>query len=485
MSLREDIISGTRYSALATAVQSTINFVVAIIIARLLAPEIFGLLAMATVFTGFSNLIVGFGTHDAIIRHEDVNRKFLSSIFWFNSSIALVVVIIMLLASGWIANFYGYPILRKIVRYTSLNILFSALAIVPRGVLQRNMNFRALFFEALIIAPISGSVAIYLAWRGFGVWSIVAQQMVSVIGGTFLVWMLVGWFPRASFDVKHIKQIFSYSSYLSLTKISNYFTKQGDLFLIGKFIGAESLGIYSKGYGLLTKPLKMINGIIIPVVFSAACKLQEDFSKLQSLYLKSTKSMAGIYFPLWVGSVFLAEPFVLILLGEQWRQVIPLLPIFTTNLMFLAQGSISIHYLKALGKTKKLFALVLISSFITFFSFVLGLQWGIRGVAIGYCVSIIIQYILITQSVGKYIDLPFHKILFALKIEFLCMIVMGLGIGITLYIISFTKINTYLFQLILGGGTGILFYIVIFWLVQPEIVHFIVKDILKLNKGKA
>ena len=484
MSLRSDIISGTRYSAIANAVRYIFNFIVVIIMARLLAPEIFGLLAMAMVFTSINTLFVDFGTRDAIIRHEDVDREFLSSLFWFNLSIGVAVFLIMLLASGWIADFYGHPILRKIVRVTSLNILFSAMAIVPRGVLLRNMNFRILFFEALFMTPISGSVGIYLAWRGFGVWSLVVQQMISLIGGNILVWVLVGWFPLLSFDLKHIKQIFSFSSYLSLSKFSNYFTKQGDLFLIGKFLGAGPLGIYSKGYGLLRTPLKLVNGAILPVLFSAISKIQQDSSRLQSFFLKASKNMAMIYFPLWVGSVFLAEPFIMVILGEQWRAVIPLVPIFTTNLLFLALGSISAHYLKALGETKKLFTLVMVSSIVTILSFVLGINWGVKGVAIGYALSTIFQYIILTLPTCRLINLPFYKVMLNLKIEFLSAAVMALGIYIAVTLISLMEIDSFLFELIAVGFTGALFYFTIFWFVQPKSVHSLVRDLLGFNKRK-
>jgi len=467
---------------MATFAQYSFNFIVSIIMARLLAPEIFGLLAMATVFTSINNLFVDFGTRDAIVRQKEIDRGFLCSIFWFNIFIGLVVFLIMLLASRWIADFYGYPILQTIVCLMSVNILFSAMAIVPRGLLIREMNFRAFFWEASLIPPISGLIGIYLAWQGFGVWSLVTQQMIAVIGGSILVWILVGWFPNFTFQLFHIKQIFPYSSYLSVTKISNYFTKQGDLFLIGKFLGAASLGIYSKGYGILTKPLKMINGTILPVLFSAISKIQDEVDKLNEVYLQASKNMAILYFPLWVGSIFLAKPFVIVLLGQRWKDVIPLIPIFMTNLLFVSQSSIASHYLKALGETKKLFALTVITSIAIVISFAIGLNWGIGGVAVGYCLAVIFEYFLFTMFTIKLIKLSLLEIIINLKGVFLNALIMSLTIILAEMILFRLTLNPMeILQLLLPGVLGVGAYVYVSWITMPD-ARTLAKDLLPSKK---
>jgi PST family polysaccharide transporter len=438
---------------------------------------------MATVFTSVNTIFVDFGTRDAIIRHEEVDRKFLSSIFWFNFSIGVVVYLMMYLISSWIANFYGYPILRDIVRLTSLNILFTAMTIVPRGVLLRNMNFRVLFFEMLIISPISGFVGIYMAWKGFGVWSLVARQMILMIGGNILVWVFVGWFPLLSFDFRHVKQIFSYSSYLSLTKFSNYFTKQGDMFLIGKFLGAIPLGIYSKGYGLLRKPLKMVNGTILPVMFSAISKFQQDIKKLQNTYLKTSQALAIIYFPLWVGSILLAKPVILVLLGEKWEGVIPLMPIFMTNLMFISQSSIGSHYLNALGETRKLFRIALGNAIVIILSFVIGLRWGITGVAIGYCLAVIFGYCIFTFFVSKRIELPIKEILLNPKEVYFNGSLMVILIVIVQVTLKYLNLNSDIVELLVAGFFGVGIYVLSTWITIPEF-RVLTLDFLNLGENE-
>jgi O-antigen/teichoic acid export membrane protein len=487
MTLQKSVISGMRYSGLGTIVQYSFQLIVSIIMARLLAPEIFGLMAMATVFTGINNIFADFGTRDAIIRHEKVDRDFLSSIFWFNTFISGLFFGVMVILSGSIAEFYGYPIIRQIINLLSLNILFSATSIVPKAILMRDMNFRALFLVALITPPISGGVGIYLAVQGFGIWSLVFQQMIAVLVRSILVWFLVGWSPKILFKLDHIREIFSYSSFLIFTKIANYFTKQGDLFLIGRFLGAAPLGIYSKGYGLLTTPLKMINGTIIPVVFSAISKIQEQVSKLQKAFLSASKNMAIIYLPLLVGSIFLAEPFILLLLGDKWVDVVPLVPIFTLNLLFVAQSSIASHFLKALGETKKLFIMTMVTSVVMIISFIIGLQWGIKGVAINYCLAIIFEYFLFTTTAIRLIDLSLLKIFLNLKEVIFNALVMVLTIVIFQALISITNFNKfkYAIELLIPGFFGLVFYLLSTWITLPDFRSIIqllfLKDTQKKN----
>jgi len=483
MELRERVLTGARYTTLTSILQYVFSFAISVAMARLLDPETFGLLAMATVFTSINNLLVDFGTRDAIIRHEKVDRSFLSSVFWFNTAIGVIVSSIMLLASQLIANFYGFPILRWIVCLTSVKIIFSAMGIVPRAILMRNMNFKATFFEKMIVIPVSGIIAIVLALQGFGVWSLVAQQVMTVIVGTVLVWVFAAWFPKPSADIDHIRQIFPFSSYLSVTKFSNYFTKQGDLFLIGKFLGAVPLGIYSKGYGILRKPLKLVNGSILPVLFSAISKIQQDPPKLRSVYLQASKSMALIYFPIWVGGVLLAEPFVISLLGERWEPVVPLFPIFLTNLLFVAQASIGSHYLKALGEAQKLFVAILVSSVVIVSSFVIGLRWGTKGVAMGYCLATVFEYILLTTLVCRLINLSMMKILLNLKTVFFNALVMALGIHIALSLMSYVKIDSHLFSLAMGGTVGLLLYSMASWFTLPD-ARFFLREFLVRSKTK-
>ena len=398
---RLSVFSSLRYNSAAKIFDALFAIIFGITMARILDPSVFGLLAIASIFTGISAIFIDFGTGDAVIRHDEkkINNQFLSSIFWFNTLIGVFVSIILILLSGFIAQFFEKIIIQKIITIFSLNIIFAAMSIVPRSIIKKKLDFKSIFYERIIILPISGIAGIKLALDGYGLWSIVLQQIIVVTGGTLLIIHLSKWRPSFSFNISHINDIFHFSSYLSGTKILNYFTKKGDLFLIGKFIGDYQLGIYSKGYQLTVKMLKTINGIAIGVLFPSISKFKNDQEKLKSSFLRVSEVMFSIYGFIFLIGLLYSEVLVSIILGHKWKDLSPMIPIFLLLALFFGFSSIGSHYLKALGRTKTLFKIIIFTSIFTMLSFIIGISWGIIGVASGYLIStMLLSSILIFKS---------------------------------------------------------------------------------------
>tara|TARA_B110000261_G_scaffold156736_1_gene190981 strand:- start:13 stop:1479 length:1467 start_codon:yes stop_codon:yes gene_type:complete len=403
--LKTKAIIGLKFSSASKIFEIILGLVIAIIMARLLAPKDFGIIAMCSVFTGISALLINLGTSDVIIRQDEdkVTKGFLSSIFWINFLIGVITTIILVLMSGWISRLYGYEIIQPIVTILSVNIIFSAMVNVPTSIIIRNLDFKKILYQKVLILPISGFIGIMMALNGYGIWSLVIQQVVYVIGGSLFLWYLSKWLPAFSFDIQHIKQIFHFSGYLSLSKFVNYFTKKGDLFLIGKYIGNDSLGIYSKCYQFTVQITKSINGIIIKVMYPSISKIKDDSTRLSEVFLVVSQVMLSIYSLIFlIGAMFSSE-IVHLILGERWSGMIPLIPIFLLLGLFLGLGSISAHFLKALGHAKLHFKIVFFNSILTITLFIACLQWGIKGVAIGYLFSIFILFILLSKSCIGYL----------------------------------------------------------------------------------
>ena len=398
---RLSVFSSLRYNSAAKIFDALFTIIFGITMARILDPSVFGLLAIASIFTGISAIFIDFGTGDAIIRYDEkkINNQFLSSIFWFNTLIGVFISIILILLSGLIAQFFEKIIIQKIIIIFSFNIIFAAMSNVPRSIIRKKLDFKSIFYERIIILPISGIVGIKLALNGSGLWSVVLQQIIVIVGGTLLIIHLSKWRPNFSFKIDHINDIFHFSSYLSGTKILNYFTKKGDLFLIGKFIGDYQLGIYSKGYQLTVKMLKTINGIIIGVLFPSISKFKNDHEKLRLSFIRVSEVIFSIYGFIFLIGYLYSEILVRIILGHKWQDLSPLIPIFLLLALFFGFSSIGSHYLKALGRTKILFRVVLFTSIFTLISFIVGINWGIIGVASGYLIStILLSFILIFKS---------------------------------------------------------------------------------------
>ena len=362
--------------------------------ARILDPSVFGILAMASIFTGISSLLIDFGTGDAIIRHDDdlTSDEFLSSIFWLNTLIGLIIAAIFVLLSKSIATFFGHDIIRIIIIIFSINIIFSAMSNVPRSLIRKKLDFKSIFYHRAIVLSLSGIIGIILALKGYGIWSILLQQVITTPMETFLYIFLSKWIPHFSLKRKHVEEIFHFSSYLSGTKFLNYFTKKGDLFLIGKFLGDYQLGLYSKGYQLTIRLLKTINGIILGVLYPSISKIKDNKQILRKSFLEVSQVMFTIYsFVVLLGFLF-SEKAVNVILGEKWSDLAPMIPVFLLLALFFALGSTGGHYLQALGHTKLLFKIVIFTSALTIISFIVGLNWGILGVALGYLFSTAILY---------------------------------------------------------------------------------------------
>lgn len=483
--LHQKVYTGLRYNSAAKIFEAVFTVVFAVIMARLLDPSVFGILAMSSIFTGISTIFINFGTGDAIIRHDEdkTTNEFLSSIFWFNSLISICVVFILILLSQPIANFFGHQIIRLIIIFFSLNIIFAAMAIVPNSILRKRLDFKSLLYQRIIIIPVSGIIGIIFVLNGYGIWSLVIQQIIATVGSSILLIYFSGWIPSLTFKSNHIKEIFHFSSYLSLSKFVNYFTKKGDLFLIGKFLGDYQLGIYSKGYQFTIRILKMINGIIIGVLYPSISKIKNDKNKLRSLYIKINNILVIIYFPFVAGIFLLSRAFVLSILGDKWVATIPLLQIFSISMFFLAVGSIASHYFMVLGKANILFKITFLSSIIAIVFFIVGLRWGIIGVALGYCFYSILHFILLSYLIMKELNLIWYEILSGLKKAVIATSSMIICIHATLLIIDMYLGQQHLLHLLLGTLVGIISYFIVLWLIKAEELYFL-KEMITLNRSR-
>ena len=400
-------IKALKFSTASKLFEVFATLIITMVMARLVEPKDFGIIAMCSVFTGVSALLVDFGTSDAIIRQKEkkLSSGFLSSIFWLNTLIGILFMLVIVLVSGWIAELYGYEIIEPIITVLSITVAFSAMASVPTAIVIHGLDFKRVFFQKLFSLSVSGFVGIAMALNGYGVWSLAAYQFVYVISASLIIWYLSSWMPSLLFEAKHIKDIFNFSYYLSLSKIMNYFTKKGDLFLIGKYVDAESLGIYSKGYQITVKIIKSINDVVIKVMYPSMSKIQDDKDMVSNVYMSVFQVSLSLYSIVFlIGYMYSAE-IVLLLLGEQWIDVASLVPVFLLLSLFLGVASVSSHSLKALGYTKLMFKIVSFCSALTILSFIIGLQWGIKGVAAGYLFSVVILFFLLLKGCLNYLPI--------------------------------------------------------------------------------
>lgn len=358
---KKSFIKGIGYIAIAKYSGIIINLLITSILARILTPSDFGMVAIATVFIVFFSLLSDMGIAPAIIQFKQLTKEDFASIFGFTFWIALFLSLLFYLISPLIAQFYVEPKLTNICRILSLQIFFATLNIVPQALLLREKKFNVIAIRNITIQVICGIFAIIWAYNGGSIYALLVSPVVGTGLALLVNTMCMKIRISLLFSTTPIKLISSYSIYQFLFNFVNYFGRNLDKIIIGKVISVSSLGYYEKSYRLMQMPIENINGVIAPVLHPYLSDCQNDLNKMHSIYNKMTKILLTIGF-LMAGILFMcSRELVLIVFGEQWEAAVPCFRILSlsvaTQISTVSIGS----FLQACNQTKLLFKLGLLN----------------------------------------------------------------------------------------------------------------------------
>lgn len=455
MDLRKKTIHGLVWSAISQVGQQISQILIAVILARLLSPDDFGLLGMATVFTGFVAIFGELGISSALIQKQDINEEHLSSAFWLNIFTGILLTLIFIMGSSAIARFYNRPELKLIMFALSFNFVFTSFAIVQRTILTKDMNFKALATRDMLAFVISGILGIYLAYNGYGVWSLVYQLFSFTVISSILLWVVSKWRPKFIFSISAIKDILGFSLNLTGFNIVNYFARNIDQLLIGKFLGAQALGFYSLAYKMMLYPLQNISMVANRVMFPAFSKIQHDLENVRNIYLRMVKAASLITFPLMFGLFIIAPELINVILGPKWQAVAILIKIFCVCGMVQSIGVISGNIFLSQGRADIQFKFGVIGSITVFVCIAIGLQWGILGVVIFYTCEQLLWGLFVMNLTGSLIKVHFINFYIYLKNS----IIIGLGVMLFMWMIRSILHFDQLINLMVSIASGIFFYI--------------------------
>lgn len=457
MGLKKKTISGIIWSFGSQGGKQVSQFIITAVLARLLSPKDFGLLGMATVFTGFVTLFAELGVSGALIQKQNVDDNHLSSAFWLNIVVGIILTLIFIALAPLIAGFYNKPELKPILIVLSFNFVLSSFTVIQQTILTKDMDFRALAVRDVTAVIISGIVGIYLAYNGHGVWSLVYQLLTFTFVNGFLLWILSKWRPKFIFSITAIKDIFHFSANMTGFNILGYFSGNIDYLLIGRFLGSESLGYYTLAYKLMMVPLRNVTAVISKVMFPVFSQIQNDLEKVCKTYLKMIKAIAFITVPAMFGLFVIAPEFINIIYGPKWSPVIGLVKIFCFCGIAQSIGGTVVNIRLSQGKAGLQFKIGMLNTFFATILISIGLKWGIYGVTFFYtvfsiiwsCYTVYITLPLIKMKLSTFIAnlyMPFTTSLFLLFIlllikryillsQLLTLIILPL-IGIIVYVIS-------------------------------------------------
>ena len=380
-------VQGVFWTGGGQVIRQVTGILATIILARTLLPEDFGLLGMAMVFVGFSQLFSDFGIGSAIVQKSEVNQLELASSFWANTLVGLVIALLLVACAPLIAEFYGNERISPVLMVLAFSLLLSALTTVPRAILYRTMEFPAVAKAQVGGSLCGAATAILMALNGYGVWSLVAQPIVGNLVNLIISWRLSRWLPSMTYAWHSIRDLVHFSGGVLGSSIITYATRNLDDLLIGKFLGSTPLGYYSFAYKLMLFPISQVSSVIVKVMFPTLSNLKDDLPRFRHVYLKSIGAISFITFPMMFGLFAVAEEFVLLVLGDKWLPMLPVLKILCFVGMFQSVGTTVGTLYLATAKTGLLFRVSMWSGLVIILSFFAGLPWGIVGVTGSYAVA--------------------------------------------------------------------------------------------------
>lgn len=408
-SLKNKTLKGTIWGTIERFSVQGIQFLVMIIMARILTPEDYGLIGMLAIFIAISQSLIDSGFSQALIRKQDRSEIDNSTIFYFNIVVGLILYFILFLSAPLIAEFYNEPILTPLTRVISLSIIINSLVVVQRALLTVKIDFKTQAKATLTGALVSGVVGITMAYTGFGVWSIVAQQLTNFTIIMLLLWFYSNWRPKWIYSWNSFNELFSFGSKLALSGIIDTIYRNIYLIVIGKVFKASDLGFYTRAHQFADFPSANVSGIIQRVSFPVLCSIQNDDERLKIVYRRFLRISAFIIFPLMMGLAGVAKPFVILVLKEQWAFTGELLQIICFAMMWYPVHAINLNLLQVKGRSDLFLKLEIYKKFVGVIIIASTVPFGLKAMCYGSILTSIISLIINTHYTGKLLGLGFFK----------------------------------------------------------------------------
>lgn len=382
--------SAVLWSSLDVLVRYGLTFIILTLLARLLTPEDFGTIALISLFIGLAKLFIDAGFSQALIQKQETTLEEESTVFWFNLCAAFFVLIMLFSISVQIAEFFALPILSQLTQFMAVNLLLSALGTIHVTLLTKQLDFKTPMKTGLLATLISGCIAIYLAWNGYGVWALVVQTIVGTLVNTLLLWYLCPWRPLYYFNIKALRKLLDFGGWLFVSSLLDTIYQRGYVLLIGKFYGTYNLGIYNNANYIQQMPTGVISSILFRITFPLFSSISHDKEQLRTKVRQVIRSVMLVSTPVMVGLATVADLFIPMLFGEQWLTTIPILQVLCLIAIIHPLQIINLQALKAQGHSRIFFKIEVIKKIFGTTLLLIGSFFGIIGIAWGRVASSII-----------------------------------------------------------------------------------------------
>ena len=333
-SLKGKTAKGVLWSSVERFSTQGVQFVIMIVMARLLTPKDYGLIGMLAIFLAVSQSLIDSGFSQALIRKQHRTETDNSTVFYFNLAVGVILYLLLFLSAPWVADFYDTPELTAVMRVVCLGVIINSLAVVQRALLTVNIDFKTQAKASFSAALISGCTGIVLAYSGHGVWALVVQQLLNLGINTGLLWLFSSWRPKRLYSWQSFHELFAFGSKLLASGLLGTLYNNVYTIVIGKLFSAGNLGHYTRAQHFAEFPSSNLTGIMQRVTYPVLCSIQDDDKRLEKVYRKFLKLSAFVVFPLMLGLSAVARPFIRVAIGEQWEYCAILLQIICFSMMW-------------------------------------------------------------------------------------------------------------------------------------------------------
>ena len=359
-----------------------VSFIVSIVLARLLLPADYGLVTMVTIFITIANVFVSNGFGESLVQKQDADNVDFSTIFYFEIVFSFGIYMILFIAAPYIADFYNEPVLCNVLRVFALRVPLAGINSVQQAYVKKKMIFKKFFFSTIIGTIVSAVVGIALAYKGFGVWALIAQYLCNSVMDTVILWVTVKWRPNLVFSFTRLKELVAYGWKIMAAGLINSFYSQLRSLVIGKVYTASDLAYYNRAQQFPQLLVTNVNASIDGVLFPAMSNEQNDKERIVRIMRRSIKVSSFVLFPLMVGLAVVSTPLIRLMLTEKWLPCVPYLQVICIQFMLQPIQTANLQAIKALGRSDLFLKLEIIKKIVGILSILLVMRMGVMAIAV-------------------------------------------------------------------------------------------------------
>lgn len=484
MSIKQKAVKGALWTAIQNWIGQAGAFVVFFVLARLLQPEDFGLVALANVFLAFMQIFLEQGFAQALIQRDELEPEHLDTAFWTNIIIGLILATISFVSAEGIAYGLKQPELIPVLRCFSFIFLINAFRGTQQAILERQFAFKVIALRSVLGIVVGGFVGITMAVQGFGVFSLVGQQLTNELVGTIVLWQASDWRPKFKFSWTHFQELFKFGSNILVLNFIGFFNTRLNEFLIGYFLGSVVLGYYAISYRILQVATQLLVRTTSGVSLPTFSRLKNDLDRFRSTFYTVTRLTSAIAFPVFAGMAVMAPELVPVMFGQQWLPAVPLIRLLAIAGIVRSVSFFKSSVLVALGEPAWTVRLKILSVVINIVGFFIAYPWGILAVTAAIVIRGIIVFPIGQWAIARIISIPLGTYLK----QFVVPLTSSLGmIAVLLLSKNYLTSGIEIKILVLGINTllGAITYLLMIWILSPKILQeFLDIGKIALSKSK-